>query len=1673
MECLKCGHKSEAITIRCTACGASFPRAAFDQLTRIRAVLEEADRWARDGLITEQTLRLVTERYRSQKEHLEEELGLRLPVPTVESSPEIPPETAPREQGVGEALRRPPTPVPAMEETAAPSPPLVPARRPAGEGPVPAPPITWEGIWKALLSERALDLMLYLGAFLFVVSTAVLVLRYWTTFHPVTRAFIGLSVTGLFYVGGAVARSRMRARHSGTVIVGIGSLLVPLNTVTIAQIFGVERFGWPSLWLFSSLVMLPLNAATAGWLRAEFFGYVALASAVTAVVSAAGLLGLPVSWWAVPVILCGAALALWSPRITAPFLTILRRPFYIGGVLLGLLSVPWVWWIGGEVRAYASMGILVLHKAPPVAAAWWAAAAMGVILSAQARTRLPAYGTVAAVCGAAILTTAALAPVRWISLGLVVLAAASALGETTLARATEAVAIPCRRGAWACAAVGGAWSLVSLGTAFSVLALDAAVVLWWSCTYRRSWLIFLGLALVAGALTAGLLLLPVDHATIGIWWIGLALVYLGAARLLPRSPGSSSVLYLAAYGLLVCAQVPTLLWPSPGLQIVALGVVLVVSAWSIRLGDHDAGLQALLNALPPRWQKTFFASAAAALFPLWAVLVWKWRGYADTGAGIVLSVIALLYAQAGYRLSRAASPRARPLLSLTYVLSALGPALALADRRALSVTFLLDTLLLAGLARGFRSQLLADLAVGTSMATILAAPLRPPAWFTPPLLAAVALLYRVASGQAGRIPEIALFRRSLIWVSRIVAAVAFGIASVDFIDGRTVPGLAGYGALALLLIVWSLMEETPWPGVLGAVIGAGGLTIAVHSGLLLPLGLPSTDYGPAWAALALVLGAIGVSLGRWRRGAAGLLPLAGTALAIVALLEAVGRPQWEWWTLLFALALFGSCAIFQLRGRLPLVDGYVESITRSPALQSTLRAGYGYLLAALLPFWVWLTLDRIPAHPLTREDRGVGLVLLAFVYLGMCRFMRKRDATREMPWLAAASPLAASGLLVAATDRLPFVIADGAATVLCVSFALTLRTARWLYPAAVLAAPAWVLGLAHAGLSTRLLGPGLLVLAVGDLALGEWLTRRAGGGVDSIPAVALPFWITGFVLIPPALLWGSVSGATIALAMFLTGAAVYWVTGLRFDDALFSYPVTGLLGLSYIAAVPLVQDRPALPHLSWAVWFLPGVVASMLAAGTLSRTHTPLRARPFFSRSPAAAPVVLASGGAAAVVLLGGSEPWLRVWVTAAAGTIYILGLRVARSPSWLYPALLAGHLAYGFALWDAGLAPNNPLAIWFVPVMLAMTAVGVAMSGGRDRGEGRTLADRFRSATWGGPFYMFAAVGLLVWMIAALSNTQALAVVLTAGTVMVGAIAAWWRDARFGSLSAILGAAAVLAVFAWGQVAAPTAEPWIAVIALAFGILWGAAVIVARPRTHPPAVAEAARFWAGPLRLEAIILGAVALAGSIVGVLAGLPGSDRAFILCLALVGFLALEIATLEEREVLSYVAVLMLGVAWGLWFYYDRGVREVQFYAVPGALYLLWVGLTQDRRRRPRLAGILDGAGLTLLLGSSFLQSVIKAQSPLTLAYGGLVAIESLGIVWWGVARRLRRFAVAGSGALVLDVLAQSIQPLLLMSRWVITGVVGLVLILGALVVERKRETIVRISQQVRAGMEEWRW
>jgi hypothetical protein len=117
-------------------------------------------------------------------------------------------------------------------------------------------------------------------------------------------------------------------------------------------------------------------------------------------------------------------------------------------------------------------------------------------------------------------------------------------------------------------------------------------------------------------------------------------------------------------------------------------------------------------------------------------------------------------------------------------------------------------------------------------------------------------------------------------------------------------------------------------------------------------------------------------------------------------------------------------------------------------------------------------------------------------------------------------------------------------------------------------------------------------------------------------------------------------------------------------------------------------------------------------------------------------------------------------------------------------------------------------------------------------------------------------------------------------------------------------------------------------------------------------------------------------------------------------------------------------------------------------------------------------MDGAGLALLLGSSLLQSAVQSFTSSGLIYGSLVAVESLGVLGWGLIRRRRRFAFAAVGILLLDAGALAIHPLVLLSRWVATAALGLAIVLGALYVERKRETIARVSERWRIRIEEWR-
>jgi hypothetical protein len=106
--------------------------------------------------------------------------------------------------------------------------PAVPAPPPKPPRP-PREPLTWDRIWRSLLSERTLNVLLFLGAFLIVASAITYVVYNWENLPPAVQLAAIVLFTLSFYGAGWFLRVRMGLRASGIAVTAVGSLLVPLD----------------------------------------------------------------------------------------------------------------------------------------------------------------------------------------------------------------------------------------------------------------------------------------------------------------------------------------------------------------------------------------------------------------------------------------------------------------------------------------------------------------------------------------------------------------------------------------------------------------------------------------------------------------------------------------------------------------------------------------------------------------------------------------------------------------------------------------------------------------------------------------------------------------------------------------------------------------------------------------------------------------------------------------------------------------------------------------------------------------------------------------------------------------------------------------------------------------------------------------------------------------------------------------------------------------------------------------------------------------------------------------------------------------------------------------------------------------------------------------------------
>jgi hypothetical protein len=184
-----------------------------------------------------------------------------------------------------------------------------------------------------------------------------------------------------------------------------------------------------------------------------------------------------------------------------------------------------------------------------------------------------------------------------------------------------------------------------------------------------------------------------------------------------------------------------------------------------------------------------------------------------------------------------------------------------------------------------------------------------------------------------------------------------------------------------------------------------------------------------------------------------------------------------------------------------------------------------------------------------------------------------------------------------------------------------------------------------------------------------------------------------------------------------------------------------------------------------------------------------------------------------------------------------------------------------------------------------------------------------------------------------------------------------------------------------------------------------------------------------------------------------------------LSLIGLLYAAAAAVYRRMRLAYLAVGMLLTGWFLYAFFVHAwdnLQELQWYALPAGLYLLGIGFLERQRDHRMLARWLDYAAILLMLGSLFWQTLVFG-----LWFAMLLVSEGLAAFYWGSARRLRRFFYAGMAGVILSGLGQLLNSLQEVNQWITFGLIGILLVLMALVVERKLEAI-KAWQQV---LESW--
>jgi hypothetical protein len=577
----------------------------------------------------------------------------------------------------------------------------------------------WERTWAFVTSGAMLRGLLYLGAFMIVVSAAVLVISFWDIFPEAVQLLFIASVPTIFYLAGWGVRRRLKLPQAGGVLSGIGALLVAVDFAAVYQFGGLAgRVDLTAYWLGASLVCTLIYTLSAWRLPTEFFGYITVIGAGSTLLALTEILGLPLEWQIVVMAAFGTGMVEGAVRLgqwKEDWESLSRAGWRSAHVFL-IVSMVVVLFIPGDV-AFAQMvtfllstigiGLLARHSLHPIyahAAIWsslgvfaflflftnlpleWAGTAAGVLVVLYGLTRLELkerFGEDSQPWGHMV---TALTFVHWALIFVTIFAGLLAL----------------RSNVWA--------GVISLTL--------SSVLLGWSATlYRRSSLVLAAAMVFILPVSLSLRQWLIDFQVFqaGAWLMaglsGLALIYLGVAVVFRKAEDYVRWLNLTAQlltpavamGLVFNFVLGSERWFNVP-TLVALGGVIfvyVASAWIHDSGKHPA-LSKYLDWLPEFLKSSIFLWPIGFLLPLWMAIAWSGSILVPSWLGAALSGLGLAYVGVGELLAqRKADYRLAPHV-YAYLLVVAGILVALGDRWALLTTLYLAVTVFVALAIVYR-----------------------------------------------------------------------------------------------------------------------------------------------------------------------------------------------------------------------------------------------------------------------------------------------------------------------------------------------------------------------------------------------------------------------------------------------------------------------------------------------------------------------------------------------------------------------------------------------------------------------------------------------------------------------------------------------------------------------------------------------------------------------------------------------------------------------------------------------------------------------------------------------------------------------------------------------------------------------------------------------------------